>query len=449
MKSIVIGAGKVGFSIIATLCREGYNVTAIDNNRQRLQTLEEYFDINTIEGNGAQISVLQEAGISDTDLLVAVTDKDELNMMACFIAKSEGAEHTIARVRDPDYSDFANAERMRSLGIDMLINPELVTAQEINKLINYPEADYVGFYGGGKALILELRLPQKFSYSDIPLKDIRFPSPCIFIGLEHEGSFTIPRGDDTLSPGDSILLLANSRNINDLEHFLGIPHSQIRDIVIMGGDLSGYYLAKMLEKRGRRFNIRLIDDDMQRCEEIAEDLTHTMLINSNSFNLQLFEDENIGECDAFIAVAEDDRDNLFNCVLAKNLGAKKTVAQIRNGDFITMVERAGIDVAISPRSLTADAILRFISRYELLSLTSFEEKNAQIIELAVPFGAKAVGKKIMELNFPRAAIICMIVRNNDIILPTGMDYIKAADRITMFAMPEAMRDISRLFEAEN
>ena len=447
MKSIIVGAGKVGFNITDTLCHEGHEVTVIDLNRHRLETMSEYFDINTVEGSAARLPILKAAETQDTELFIAVTDKDELNMITCFIAKSLGAAHTVARVRDPDYSSLNNVELLRALGIDMLINPEQVTALAISNLINYPEANYVGYYGDGKVILLELELPADYPYPGITLADLRFPAPCIIIGLEREENFIIPRGEASLKAGDSILLLTNTGDMGGIEHYLGIEHGKIKEVVIMGGDLSGYYLARILEKQGRRLNIRLIETDEERCHELAEDLDHTMLIASNDFNLQLFEDENIGGADVFVAVSEDDRDNLFTCVLAKNLGAHKTIAQIRNGDFISMVERAGIDVAISPRSLTTDAILRFISRQKILALTRFKETNAQIVEFLLPENAPAVNRCLMDLRFPQKAIVCMIIRQGKHIIPGGKDVLLAEDRIIAFIMPEALAQVEKLFGA--
>ncbi|MCL1976267.1 MAG: Trk system potassium transporter TrkA [Firmicutes bacterium] len=447
MKSIIVGAGKVGFNITDTLCREGHKVTVIDINRHRLENLTEYFDINTVEGNAARIPILNTAETQEAELFVAVTDKDELNMIACFLAKNMGAARTVARVRDPDYSNLNNMERLKALGIDMLINPEQVTALAISNLINFPEANYVGYYGDGKVMLLELTLPTNYPHTGLTLTELNFPAPCIIVGLERANSFTIPRGESALFPGDAILILANTGDITALENYLGITHSLSKDIVIMGGDLSGYYLARILEKQGRRFKIRLIEADEKRCQELAEDLEHTMLIAGDSFNLQLFEDENIGRADIFVSVSADDRDNLFNCVLAKNLGAHKTIAQIRNSDFINMVERAGIDVAISPRSLTSDAIRRFINRNKILALTRFEETSAQIMEFLLTGEAPAANRRLMDLRFPQKAIVCMIIRDGNHIIPSGQEKLLAKDRVITFIMPEALTQVEKLFGA--
>ncbi|MCL1906012.1 MAG: Trk system potassium transporter TrkA [Clostridiales bacterium] len=447
MKSIIVGAGKVGFNITGILCREGHEVTVVDISRHRLENMTEHFDINTVEGNAARIPVLQAAEVEETELFVAVTDRDELNMIACFIAKSMGAKRTVARVRDPDYSSLNNVERLKALGTDMLINPEQVTALAISNLINFPEANYVGYYDNGKVILLELTIPEDYPHPGVTLTELQFPAPCIIAGLEHQGSFFIPRGETAFCPGDSVLLLANIGDIGELERYLAIEHNPIKDVVIMGGDLSGYYLAKILEKESRRFNIRLIEQDEERCRELAGDLTHTTLIASDSFNLQLFEDENIGGADVFVAVSADDRENLFTCVLAKNLGANKTIAQIRNGDFISMMERAGIDLAISPRSLTADAILRFINRDKILALTRFEQTSAQIMEYILPEDAPAANHRLMDIRFPPKAIVCMIIRGEEHIIPCGRDMLLAKDRLIAFIMPEALTQVEKLFGA--
>ncbi|MCL1816536.1 MAG: Trk system potassium transporter TrkA, partial [Clostridiales bacterium] len=381
------------------------------------------------------------------ELFIALTNKDELNMIACFIAKSMGASRTVARIKNPDYSDSNSTKRLNDLGIDMLINPENETAQAIGNLINYNEANYVGYYGDGKAILLELTIPKDYPHPSMTLTELQFPAPCIIVGLEREEKFFIPKGDTVLFPLDAILLLANTSDILKIEQYLGIGHSRIKDVVIMGGGLCGYYLAKILEKQNKRFNIRLIDSHEERFNELALELNHTKLIANENFNMELFEDENIGGTDVFVAVSEDDRENLFYCVLAKSLGAQRTIAQIRNGDFISLVEHTGIDVAISPRSLTTDAILRFNKRNKILALTRFEDTRAQIMEFLLSVDAPAINRRLMDMRFPKEAIICMIIRKGEHIIPNGQDKLLAKDRVIAFIMPEALAQVEKLFGA--
>lgn len=444
MKTIIIGAGKVGYSLASVLSKEGHEVTVVDSNRHRLDMLSEHLDINVIEGNAARLDTLKNAGVDGADLFAATTEKDELNMVACFMAKREGAQATIARVRNPEYSYFDDAARLEALGIDMIINPERVAAEEIYKLINYPEAHYVGFFGGGEVQVLELRIPSCCKILDIPLMDINTPHPALVIAIERNGKLITPRGNTVLNAGDDILLIANTRNMREVEAYLGINSCKVNNVVILGGGFAGYYLATMLEARQKKIQIKLIEDDYQRCEEMAQSLRDTIIINNSGSILQLFDDENIASTDIFVALTEDDKENLFSCILAKSMGAKKTISQIRVGDFVHIVERTGIDKAISPRNLTADAILRFINRHHILSLTRFENHLGQIEELLVPEGAACIGQTLMDLDFPDNAIICMISRGNKHIIPQGRDTIQANDHVIVFALPDALAKVEKL-----
>ena len=216
MKCIIIGVGKVGYSLVANLCEEGHEVTVIDSSRRRLDIMEEHFNINIVEGNAAKLTTLREADIEHADLLIAVTEKDELNMVASFVAKNSGAASTIARVRNPGYSDFDDKSRMDALGIDMLINPEKVSAEEIAKLLTYPEAHYVGFYGGGMMQMMELTVPDGCLRLGQQLARLDMPAPCMIVGIYRENQLIIPKGHDMLESGDDILILANLTDIRKI-----------------------------------------------------------------------------------------------------------------------------------------------------------------------------------------------------------------------------------------
>ncbi|MCR4963264.1 MAG: Trk system potassium transporter TrkA [Firmicutes bacterium] len=447
MKAIIIGAGKVGYSLASVLSKEGHEVTVVDANRRRLDMLAEHLDINVVEGNAAQLDTLINAGVENAGLFAATTEKDELNMVACFMAKQAGAASTVARVRNPGYSDFDDAARLEALGIDMIINPERVTAEEIYKLINHPEAHYVGYFGGGTVQVVEVRIPIVCDKQNVPLMDLTFPCPGLIIAIEREGELIIPRGQAVLQAGDEVLLIANTKNMRALESYLGVNSSKVSSVAIMGGGFAGYYLASMLEQRHKKLQIKLIEEDFARCEEMAQSLKETVIINNSGFSLQLFEDENIAAVDIFVALTEDDKENLFSCVLAKSLGAKKTIAQIRGGDFINIIEKTGIDKAISPRNLTADGILRFINRRHILSLTRFEGHSGQITELLIPEHAVCAGKTLMDLEIPEQAIVCMIIRGSEHIIPQGKDMLQSGDQVILFALPEALDEAEELLTA--
>lgn len=444
MQIIIVGAGKVGFALAANLCKEGHDVTVIDNNRLRLEIMEDHLNINSVLGNAARVDTLKEAGVEETDLMIAVTDKDELNMMTCFVGKSLGAKSTVARVRTPGYSDFDNAERLHTLGIDLLINPEKVTAQEIIKLIEYPQANYVGLFAEGQVLLMEVTLDESCTCLNKTLLELAFPVPCILVAIDRSGQLLIPRGHDCLQAGDELLLLTRTSHMPEMEKFLNIHSRKTRDVLIVSGGLSGFYLAEMLNKSHANFHVKVMDPNLERCEEMASTLQDTVVIHMPNSGLSVFEEENIGEVDVFVATSGDDKDNVFDCVLAKRMGAKKTIAQIRGSEYTQFIQKMGLDAVVSPNMLTADKILSFINRKRILSLTRFEEGAGQITEYFVPRHARAVGKKLMDLDFPRDAIICMLIRGKRSIIPGGQDSIEAGDVVLVFSLPEAIREVEKL-----
>ncbi|MDD2568206.1 MAG: Trk system potassium transporter TrkA, partial [Clostridia bacterium] len=433
MKSIIVGAGKVGYTIASTLSKEGHDVIVIDIDRERLSTVEEYLDVQVIEGSGAQMSILEEAGIANTDLLIAVTEGDELNMVSCFLAKSYGVKSTVARVREPGYESLDNSHRQHNLGIDLIINPEKVAAEEILKLINHPEAHNVEYFANGQVQLLELELDGHCPVLNKSLIQICFPKPCIIVAIIRRNKTIIPRGQDRLIEGDIIVMLSATKNMIYNEQYLGMHHGKTNSVIIFGGGLLGYYLAQKLENSKRHMNIKLVEQDAVLAEELAETLDQTLVINGTGTDLGLLEDENVEDIDVCIAVTDDDKENVLVSILAKHMGTKKTIAQIRRSDYISMVERVGIDRAVSPRSLTAAAILKFISHGRLLSLTLLDDSRAQMRELIIPAKAKIIGKTLKQLKVPEDAIIGVIVRNGEVIVPCGDDKLLANDRIILFA----------------
>ena len=450
MKSIIVGGGKGGFALAANLCQEGHDVTVIDKDRSRLDLMEEHLNINPVHGNAAKLETLAEADVADTDLIIAVTDKDELNLVTCFLAHRAGVKSAVARVRAPGYSDLNNSDALSALGIDMLINPEKVTAQEIAKLIRYPEANHVSYLGGGQLTMIELRLPESCSRLDTPLSELRCPVPCIIMGIEHQGELIIPRGGDRLSAGDDVLLLTAVDDVRQVEDYLDIAPGYPHNIVILGGGLVGYYLTEMLDKSERRYNVKIFEPDKEQGEELASRFGHTTVINcSPETAISMFEDENVGECDLMIAASEDDKVNLFACVVADHLGAGKTISQVR-GEYARLVEQTvATDKVVSPNRLTLNTILSFINRNRVLSLTRFVDMPGQITEFLVPEGAPAAGRCIKDIHMPLDALICMIIRKDKHMIPGGNDQILAGDSVIVFSLPEAMEKVEQLLTSDS
>ena len=449
MKSIIVGGGKVGFALAANLCQEGHDVTVIDKDRSRLDLMEEHLNINPVHGNAAKLETLAEADASSTDLIIAVTDKDELNLVTCFLARRAGVKSAIARVRAPGYSDLNNSDALNALGIDMLINPEKVAAQEIAKLIRYPEANHVSYLYGGQLAMVELSLKENCSRLDVPLSELRCPVPCIIMGIEHEGELIIPRGGAKLCAGDDVLLLTAVDDVRRVEDFLDITPRYPHDIAILGGGLVGYYLTEMLDGSDRRYNVKIFEPDREQGEELATRFPHTTVIHCQADTaISVFEDENVGECDLMIAASEDDKDNLFACLVANHLGVGKTISQVR-GEYARLVEHTeATNKVVSPNRLTLNTILTFINRNRVLSLTRFVDTPGQITEFLVPAEAPAAGRCIKDIHMPADALICMIIRDGKHLIPGGDDRILAGDSVIVFSLPDAMDMLEHLLTAD-
>ncbi len=439
MKSIIIGAGKVGYTIASTLAAKDYDVIVIDKEKERLEQVEEYLDVQVVEGSGAQVSVLEQAGIEDADLLIAVTEVDEMNMVACFIAKSYGVTTTIARVRKPEYAELDNTNRQTQLGIDLIINPEKVAAKAVAELILYPEAHDIEYYADGQVLLLGLKLGPNAKILGKTLIEINFPHPCVVVAIIRDDFIIIPSGKDVIMEKDEIFILAATKHMAEIEYYIGVKHKVINDIAIFGGDLLGYYLAKIFENKKRRFNVKLFEEDEELCEELSDSLSRTMIINGNGTDMNLMMDENISDMDIVVAVTDDDKENVLVAILSKHLGATKNIAQIRRSDYVNMLEKFGVDKAISPRSLAASSILRFINRGRILNLKMLQDDRAQMNEIIIPPNGRYSGMPLKDIKLPRNTIIGLIVRQGTIIVPHGEDQLLAGDRVVIFALTTVIK----------
>ena len=445
MKTIIVGAGKVGFSIAQILSYENQDVIVIEKNNERRQIVEAQLDVQAIHGNGASIATLKAAGIEDAQLLVAVTEFDELNMVACLLGKKLGVKKTVARVRNPQYIEDAEVSA-KSLGIDLVINPEWVTAEMIAKLAEIPEAINVDYYADGRVQLLELQLSLDSPVVYKKLKDISFPKPNLIIAILRNGKMIIPRGNDQLKPYDYVFVLAETENMVAIENVLGKKRTKIESITILGGSRIGFDLAKILERDS--FSVKLIEKNIEVCKEISQHLTNTLVLHGDGSDISLLEEEEVGQTDLFVAVTNDDKVNLLVSLIAKHLGASRTIAQIRRSEYIALVEKVGVDVAVSPRLLTAGAILRFIRKGDVISVSLIGAAKAEMMELIVSPNSEAVGKPIKALKFPIDAIIGAIVNEDKITVPTGDDQIEPHDRVIVFALPKAVSKVEDFFAAD-
>lgn len=445
MNIIVIGAGKVGFSMAQLLSDEGNDVVIIEQSQERQQLLEEALDVQVIYGSGSSTSVLEAAGVHKADMLIAVTEHDELNMIACLLAKKYGVKTTVARVRNPEYLEVKGFSLNETLGIDLFINPERVTAKEIYKIVQNPEALSVEYYAEGKVQLIELEVDEDSRIKGKKLKELDSSIPYNIVAIVRDRKILVPSGDDVFRVEDRVNILARTMDMPEVEKVLGFHSRKIEHVTILGGGRTGCYLAQMLEASRTGVDIKIIEKDLSRARQIAQKLKHTLVIHGDGGDYEMLEEENIGHSDMFVAVTDDDKVNLLCCLIAQNLGVKKTICQIKRTDVMPLVEQIGIDAIVSPRMITAGAILKYIRSGDIISVTLFGEERAEMLELLAQPGAVAINKTLKSLDIPSGSVIGAVVRGDRVIIPDGNFVIDRHDRLMVFALPKSIHKVERLF----
>lgn len=435
-----MGAGRVGFSTAQILVQENHDVVVIDSDEERIEIVQDNLDVQVILGNGASAEVLQEAGIKGVDLFVATTESDERNIVACLVAKDLGAKSTVARVRNPEYTH--QGEEEFSFGVDLIINPERVAAMEIAKLVRFPGAQKVEYYAGGKIQLLALKIEKNCPVINQKLVDLDSDN-FLVVAILRDNEPLIPRGDDLILEKDTIFVVGKSAHMDKIMSYLGFARNNVETVSVLGGGRVGYYLARELEDR--RISVKIIEKDYKKCKELAEKLNDSLILNADGTDIDLLKEEEIAKSDVFVAVSSDDKLNLLVSLLVKHLGVKKTITQIRHAEYIPLVEKVGLDTIVSPRSLTASAILKFIYPLDIVSVTLFGEARAEVLEIIVPETAKGINKPLKDIKFPRGAIIGGIERDKEVIVPTGNDHLEPGDTVVVFAIPEAIIKVEAFF----
>ena len=447
MRAVIIGAGKIGYNIAETLSQEGHDVFVIEKDEDRRQIVEENLDVQAVLGNGADSNLLESVNIEEADLLIAVTESDELNMLACMLAGQYGVKKTVARVRRPEYDRNNKLAQNPALNIDLMINPERVAAAEIAKIISVPEAVDVNYYAKGKIMLLELLIDKNNPVLNCALKDIRGQYHFLVAAILRGDTLIIPRGDDQILLDDRIFLIGRTDQMREIEKPLGFQRRSIHSVLLVGGSRVAFYLAQLLEKRG--LEVKIIEKDYKHCKYLAGQLNEAIILNGDGSDIDLLQDEGVQDTDLFVALTEDDKLNILVSLMAKRLGAGKTIAQVRRSDYLPLIQAVGIDIAISPRLLTAEAVLRFVRNSEFLSINVLEKGSAEVYEIILSAGMKRmVNKPIKALGLPKGILIGAIFRNNDAIIPSGDDVMLPGDRIIIFAAAAVVRKVEHFLRLE-
>ena len=449
MKIIIAGAGDVGFHLAKLLSYESQDTYIIDFDGDKLNYINNHLDVITKKGDATSINLLKEIGIDSADLLLAVTESQNTNFTISVIGKALGAKKTIARIDNPEFlkNDVVD---FKKFGVDFMISPQELAANEIKMLLNQSSFNDTVEFEKGIFNVMGTSLGYKSPILDLTVKEAaeKFPKInfiTIAIKRENVSQTIIPRGDTVYKIKDQVYFSVPKESISQLNQIIGQKQLHIKNVMILGGSSIGFKTARNLCKDN--FNVKLIEKNKEKAEDIADKLSDTLVIHADGRNLELLEEENIREMDAFIAVTGDSETNIMSCLVAKSKGVKKTIALVENMDYINISQTIGIDTLINKKLLAASSIFKHIRKGEILALANLHNIDAEIFEFEVKENAKVTRKPIRQLKLPREAVFGGIIRDGKAMMSFGDFQIKAKDRAIVFCLPEAISTVEELFKS--
>lgn len=451
MKILVVGAGQVGYFLCERLSLEGHDVTLLDRDPERVNRSQEQLNVLVVEGNGASAECMERAGIKETDAIMAVTDQDEVNILACLLAREYGVAKRIARVKSIEYLSRGAVLSKEKLGIDLMINPEDAVADELANLAGREGTFDVAEFADGQVQFLGYRITPQSPLNGLSLRELgelRGMYRFVVAAVTRHGETIIPRGDDVIQVGDSIFVFAHKKELPAIQYLLQIEaeaeQRKGRRAFILGGGRIGLRLARQLEQR--RFDVRLVEHNLARCEQISAQLNQTMVIHAEGTDIRTLLDEGVADADVFIAVTDDDRTNILCSLLCRQHGTHRTLCLVNLPELLKLAPSLGIDACVSPRLAAAGAILKYVRRGQVLSLATIEGSNSEALEILVKQGSALVDRPLRDLAFPAGAIIGAIVHRSSYEIADGNSRLREGDRALVFALPEALGPVESFFE---
>lgn len=446
MRVLIVGAGEVGYHLAQRLSEEKQDVVLIETDPDRADFAQKQLDIQTIVGNGASMSVLEEAGVRDARVIMAVTSRDEVNLIASLTAKKLGVDYTVARISNPEYYDRSSVLSREQMGIDLMVNPERECAWETYQLLQSAAATDVAHFAEGRVQLIGLKVLEGAPVAGKTLLTLgkelegRHYVTCAIV---RDGVTEVPGPDSTIEVGDQIYMIAPTDEVKDIPPLAGHPRFALRRVMIAGGSTEGIYLAKVLEQHG--IDCTILDRERRRCVDMAEDLPKALVLHADATDLELLEMEGVSGIDGFVAATGNDETNLLSSLLAKSIGARKVVSLIDKFEYLSIVPRVGIDASVSPRVSTVNAILRYVRRGRVITVASLSGIEAEAIEFQVEEGVRIVGRPLRQVGFPEDGVIGAIIRGEEIIIPRGDDQVLPGDDVIVFALPSAIDEVEALF----
>lgn len=448
MNIIVVGCGKIGLSIISRFISEGHNVVAMDNNPSVIEEISNIYDAMCICGNGADCETLEQAGVKNANVVVAVTGSDELNMLSCFIARKMGAHHTIARIRNPEYNDQSLGFMIKELHLSLAINPEKLAAKELFNILKLPGAVNIETFCAKRFELIEIKLKEDSPLVGMSLIDIRkkYPANFLVCAVKRGEDVHIPDGHFVLNANDTIALTAAPNEIQKLLKSIGIMQKQARNVIILGASKTAYYLAEALIKSGN--SVKIIEMNKTRCEEFSEALPEVVMINGDGASRELLLEEGIKSADAFVSLTGMDEENILISIFAASQGVPKVITKVNRPELAEMAQKLGLDTIITPRNIISDVVTSY-SRALHRSLGSRVEavhklmdKNLEALEFEVSEDFEYKDIPLSKLSLKQGILFAGIIRKRKIIIPSGNDVILSNDRVIVLSSGQILKDLS-------
>ena len=442
----MVGAGEVGSYIAERLSREGNDVVVVDQHSGRLAALASEVDLLTVHGSGTNPRVLDEAGLERAEVVVAVTDSDEVNLLACMQAKQSGVPATVARLQDSDLRGASGRSLRNAIGVDLVLDPDEQTADSIMDLLVYHGASDINELANGEVLVVGARLADEAPLVGMTMAEVgAFYEPewdFIFGALSRDGETTVMRRETTLQPNDLLRVVCRRQGRRELMKIMGLHRSDLRRVMILGGGRTAGLLAgRLLE---RHIEVVIIELVHERCLELSERYAGALVLHGDITDIDVLEREAIGTFDAVVAVTGEDDANVLACLYAKSEGASEAIAVVHRLSLLPLLEQVGIDAALSPRTASANMVLRMV-RGDVTAVATFLQGDVEVLEFEVGAGSRADGSVVRDLHLPGQMLLAAILRDGKARIARGRSELRARDHVVAFVTPDCVDEVKQAF----
>ena len=445
MRILIVGAGIVGYNLAQELSHEGHDIAIVDQDPERIRRITDTLDVMAVEGNACLPSVLMKAGIKSSEMLIAVTEKDEINLLSCFLASRFEVPKRFARLRNMEFTAKDSIFSPEEIFIDQAINPGQIIVETILKILETPGVVSVAEFADGEVLLREFDVPENAPIAGKTIEDIRNITQMdsfLIVAIVRDGELVIPKDQDILQAGDRFYTLIDKEFLPFLLPMLNRTMDQVEKIIIYGATSTSTQLALALEENMR--DVCIIEPSREKAERAADQLKRTVVLHGSGTDMDLFNEINMKDADFFLALSHDDENNILSALLAKKYGAKRALVITHDPEYLPILDSIGMDITINPRLITVSAILKHLRKGQVMSVFKLIE-DAEVMEIGVQEDSSIANKQIGKINFPKGAIIGALLRQGEMLLPNDEVTIEAGDSVILVALPGTIEKIEKLF----